>query len=33
MSVLDIALNMGVAAVTVAVMLCAWRLCTCCRRC
>ena len=26
MNVLDIALNMGVAAVTVAVVLCAWRL-------
>ena len=26
MSALDIALNMGVAAVTVAVVLCAWRL-------
>ena len=26
MNVLDIALNLGVAAVTVAVMLCAWRL-------
>lgn len=27
MNVLDIALNLGVAAVTVAVVLCAWRRC------